>query len=215
MPPGPIEGSWRPSPTAISFAPERSISSVSGSIRVWSTMPASSRITVVSGPTSSVPRFARATRASRVMVCPARAGLSAPSRSAVEPETAIPIISRPDLLLGACGGVDHDALPGAGGADQDGQTLGAGHRAQRLLLLGGQGRADPLGDFPASVLSRERRRPHGRRAAASAPARRSIACSWARTASVVIRPPSRVRMRRSPTIARRHRDRLVGTELPG
>jgi hypothetical protein len=95
MPPGPIEGSCLPSPTAISFAPERSISSVSLSRRLWSTIPASSRMIVVSGPTWTVPVFARVVSASSVSVFPWGAGLSVPSRSAVEPETAIPIVSQP------------------------------------------------------------------------------------------------------------------------
>ena len=57
--------------------------------------PRSSRMTVVSLPTWMAPVFARATSASRVSVCPASAGLSAPRRSAVEPDTATPIVSRP------------------------------------------------------------------------------------------------------------------------
>src|ERR1700722_228378 len=45
-------------------------------------------MTVVSRPTRIVPASARATSESRVSVCPVGAGLSVPTRSAVEPETA-------------------------------------------------------------------------------------------------------------------------------
>ena len=74
----------------------------------------------------SWPRSTRATSASSVSVCPASAGLSWPRRSAVEPETATPRVSVAGVLLGAGGGVDHDALAGAGGADEDRGALGAG-----------------------------------------------------------------------------------------
>ena len=57
----------------------------------------------------------------------------------------------PGDLLGPCGGVDHDTLPGSGGADQDREALRAGHGAQGLLLLEGQGCAYALGDLPARV----------------------------------------------------------------
>ncbi len=79
-------------------------------------------------PTWMAPVFARATSESRVSVCPASAGLSAPSRSAVEPDTATPIVSRPACLLRAGGGVDHDSLAGPGGADEHRGTLGTGER---------------------------------------------------------------------------------------
>ena len=79
MPPGPIEGSCLPSPTAISFAPERSISSVRASMRLWSTIPASSRITVVSGADLEVPRVR--TRDQRI-----EGQRAAVERGAVRPE---------------------------------------------------------------------------------------------------------------------------------
>ena len=72
----------------------------------------------MSRPISTVPVFARATSASSVSVCPASAGLSAPSRSAVDPDTAIADRVVAGVLLGASGRVDHDALPGPGGADE-------------------------------------------------------------------------------------------------
>ena len=50
---------------------------------------------------------------------------------------------------------------------------------------------------------------------ASCAARRSIACSCARTASVVIRPPSRVRTRRSRIISRATASASSGWHLPG
>jgi hypothetical protein len=96
MPPGPIDGSCLPSPTAMSFAPECSTSSVSASRRWWSAIPASStRKIVVAWSTWMLPVRARATSESRVSVRPFRDGVSAPSRSAVLPDTAIPSTVRP------------------------------------------------------------------------------------------------------------------------
>ncbi len=42
------------------------------------------------------------------------------------------------VLLGACGGVDHDALPSAGGADEDSKALRSGEHPQCGSLLGAQ-----------------------------------------------------------------------------
>ena len=53
------------------------------------------------------------------------------------------------VLLGAGGGVDHDALAGAGGPDEDCGALGAGDDLQRVCLLGAEASADPLGDLIA------------------------------------------------------------------
>ena len=96
--------------------------------------------------------FARATSESRVSVCPASAGLSAPSRSAVEPDTATPIVSRP-ACCSAGGGVDHHALASAGGANEDRGTLGAGEDFERVMLLGAQRRADSLADLAGGVFA--------------------------------------------------------------
>ena len=90
MPPAPIEGSCAPSPIATSFAPLRSTTSVSRSSRSVSAIPASSKKIVVSASMSSRPRSTRETSASSVRVRPASAGLSWPSRCAVDPDTAIP-----------------------------------------------------------------------------------------------------------------------------
>ena len=57
-------------------------------------------------------------------------------------------------LLGARGGVDHDALAGAGGADQDAGALGAGDDLERVGLLVAEARADPLGDLIAGQRAR-------------------------------------------------------------
>ena len=58
------------------------------------------------------------------------------------------------VLLGTSGSVDHDSLPGAGGADEHGEPLGAGDRLQRMVLLGAEGCGDPLGDLPHRALTR-------------------------------------------------------------
>ena len=53
----------------------------------------------------------------------------------MEPDTAIPERLMAGVLLGAGGGVDHDALAGAGGTDKDRGSLGAGDDLQRVGLL--------------------------------------------------------------------------------
>ena len=201
MPPGPIDGSCLPSPTAISFAPERSTSSVRASRRLWSTIPASSKNTVVSRPTCTVPVFARATSASRVSVRPASAGLSAPSRSAVEPDTATPIVSRPASCSARAAVSITTPLPVPAGPTSTATRSGpvnarsacscSGLRCPAIRSATSRV-ACALAASPTSCLS----------GWARAVIRRSIACSWARTASVVISPPSKLRTRRSRTISR-------------
>ena len=53
------------------------------------------------------------------------------------------------VLLGSGGGVDDDALAGAGGPDEDRGTLWAGDDLQGVCLLGAEASADPLGDLVA------------------------------------------------------------------
>ncbi len=101
-----------------------------------------------------LPVFARAMSASSVRVCPWSAGLSAPNRSAVDPETAIPSVVSSGQLLGARGRVDHDALPGAGGADERRGALWSRQDEQRSCLLGGERAADALCDLARGVGSR-------------------------------------------------------------
>ena len=104
-------------------------------------------------------------------------------------------------LLCACGGVDHDALAGPGGADENRDPLGPGESSSAWCCSGLRG--------PAMRSATSRGRGSGVTSPTSRPAgwaswvtRRSIACSWARTARVVIRPPSKLRTRRSRTISR-------------
>jgi hypothetical protein len=61
----------------------------------------------------------------------------------------------PGVLLRACGGVDHYSLAGAGGADEDRGTLGAGENFERVVLLGAEWTADALGDLTGSVFARD------------------------------------------------------------
>ena len=152
MPPGPIEGSCLPSPTATSFAPERSIRSVRASRRLWSTIPASSKNTVVAAPICRRPVFARATSASSVSVRPASAGLSAPRRSAVEPETATPITSRPAICSARAAASITTPLPVPAGPIRTARRSGPVTVAKRVLLLARQGCGDALGDLSARVL---------------------------------------------------------------
>ncbi len=201
MPPGPIDGSCLASPTAISFAPERSTSSVRASIRLWSTIPASSRITVVSRPRRTLPVFARAASASTVNVLPASAGLSAPRRSAVDPDTATPITSRPAVCSARAAASITTPFPVPAGPISTARRSGPVMVSSACRCSTDSGAAmRSATSLPAAALARS---PVSRPAAADrATARRSIASSRARTVSVVIRPPSRVRIRRSPTISR-------------
>ena len=100
------------------------------------------------------PRSARATSASTVSVLPARAGLSRPRRSAVGSGDGDAEHLAPGVLLGACGGVDHDALAGAGWADEDGQALRARQSPERRPLLTRQREPDPRGHLFLGELSR-------------------------------------------------------------
>ena len=147
-------------------------------------------------PIWSLPVFARATRASRVSGAPCES--RAVRRRAARLWTPTPRsrYSRPADLLGAGGGVDHNALPGARGADEYRQALRAGHGPQGLLLLAGEGA--PMRSATSLLALVRACWPTSRPAGwASSRQRRSIACSCARTARVVIRPPSKVRTRRS------------------
>ena len=171
-------------------------------MRLWSTIPASSRITVVSGPTWSLPLFARTTRASSVNVCPSSAGLPTPSRSAVEPDTATPNTSRPASCSARAAASITTPFPVPAGPISTARRSGPVTARRACSCSRGQGCADALRDLPARSRSRPLADVAAGRLARARRARRSIACSWARTASVVILPPSKVRMRRSPTIAR-------------
>ena len=137
-----------------------------------------------------------------------RGAVLAETLGAVDPDTATPASDGRRELLGAGGGVDHDALAGPGWSDEDRAALGAGDDLQRVGLLVAEASADPLGDLSLAI-SRATA-PTSRPAAwASLVNLRSIACSRARTASVVISPPSSGRTRRSAIIARENVKRLA------
>jgi hypothetical protein len=57
------------------------------------------------------------------------------------------------LLLGMRGGVDHDALAGAGRSDEHRGAAGAGDRLHRLALLGRQVAAEALLDGTDAALA--------------------------------------------------------------
>jgi hypothetical protein len=117
------------------------------------------------------------------------------------------------VLLGAGGRVDHYTLAGAGWTDEDRAALGAGNDLQRVGLLGAEASPDPLGYLIAC--ERARSTPTSRPAAPASPVNlRSIACSRARTASVVISPPSNGRTRRSAIIAREKSSASRGESSP-
>ncbi len=138
----------------------------------------------------SCPRSTRTTSASSVKVCPASAGTVAAEPLRGGPGHRDPQRLMAGELLGAGGGVDHNALAGACGPDEDRAALGAGDDRQRAGLLVAQAPADPLGDLVARGLARPL--PHvSSRRLGEVVKRRSIACSRARTASVVISPPSK------------------------
>ena len=100
-----------------------------------------------------------------------------------------------------------------GGPDEDRAALGAGDDLQRVGLLVAEAPADPLGD----LIARERAGLLAHVPAAglaSSVNLRSIACSRARTASVVISPPSSGSTRRSAIIARESASASRGESSP-
>ena len=105
-------------------------------------------------------------------------------------------------LLRSCRSVDDDALPRSCRADEHAYTLGTSQDEQRHLLLVGERSPDTLGDLARAAFIRAAWPTSRPAARASVAARRSIACSCARTASVVICPPSSVSTRRSRIISR-------------
>ena len=208
MPPGPIEGSCLPSPTATSFAPERAIRSVRASRRLWSAIPASSKKTVLAAPISRRPVFARATSASSVSVCPWSAGLSAPRRSAVEPDTATPITSRPAICSALAAASITTPLPVPAGPIRTARRSGPVNVASACSCSTDRGAAMRSRDLLARVcsrlladvasggLGRDRRRG----ARSPAPARGSRASSSSRPpgSGLAARRPSRGPRRRHP-----------------
>jgi hypothetical protein len=58
-----------------------------------------------------------------------------------------------NVLLAPSSCVDHDALAGAGGPDEDRGALGAGDDLKCVRLLGAEASADPLGDLIAGELA--------------------------------------------------------------
>ena len=175
-------------------------------MRLWSTIPASSRIdrrvVLRSG---ACPLSARATRASRVSVRPARAGLSAPSRSAVEPDTAIAEHLTAAELLGAGGRVDHDTLPGTRRADEYRQALRArqGLAGRAAARRRGVRRCTPRPPCSRSCLARS---PTSRPAGSDEHARacaRSPAPARGPRASSFSRPPASGCAARRPSGASR------------
>ncbi len=146
-------------------------------------------------------RFARAMRASRVSVRPASAGLPAPSRSAVEPDTATPITSRPTVCSARAAASITTPLPVPAGPISSARR--SGPDKARSAVSCSRDRAPPIRSATSRAAISRATSPTSLSAGrASAAARRSIACSRARTARVVIRPPSSMRMRRSATIER-------------
>ena len=168
------------------------------------------------GPMSTVPaRLGRRERRAS-SVRPGKRGAVSPRRSAVEPDTATPIVSVSGVLLGAGGG-SRSRRPCRCRRGRRGPRARSGPvmTLEGRGLLRGRWSGDALGDLADRRVSRARSptsRPPG---AASCWARRSIACSWARTAKVVIRPPSRVRTRRSRTIPLATCECLLRGHLPG
>ena len=126
------------------------------------------------------PCSTRAMSASTVKVLPASAGTVVAEALRGRPGHRDAEGLAAGVLLGAGGGVDHDALAGAGRSDEDRGALGAGDDLQRVCLLGAEVSADPLGDLVA------RDRAGLAANVSAAPAARmvnlcSIACSRART----------------------------------
>ena len=215
MPPGPIEGSCLPSPTAMSFAPERSTSSVSASRRAWSTIPASSRIHLVSWLDRTMPVFARATSASRVSVRPSSAGLSAPRRSAVEPghgdadRLAAGVAARRGQRRRS-----RRPCPVPAGPTSTARRSGPVSTSQRLRLLGAERCADALGDFArraSCVFARRRLGRQAGRARCAALDRLLLGAHGERS-----HPPA-LKGEDSPVADHLSRDgeRLLGRHLPG
>ena len=170
-------------------------------------------MTVVSLPTWMAPVFARATSASRVSVCPASAGLSAPRRSAVEPETATPIVSRPAACSARAAASITTPLPVPAGPTRTAARSGPVRTSSAWCCSGLSG--PPMRSATSRAALSRAMSPTSRPAGwASWVARRSIACSWARTARVVIRPPSRVSTRRSRTISRATASASSGASSP-
>ena len=105
--------------------------------------------------------------ASSVSVWPASAGLSWPRRSAVDPDTATPIVSMAGVLLGSGGGVDHDALAGPGRPDEDRAALGAGDDLSAWCCSALRGAPIRSATSRAASVAGARRRRPGRRRWAS------------------------------------------------
>jgi hypothetical protein len=79
-------------------------------------------------------------------------------RGAVSPESLCggagygdPDSLAPGVLLRACGSVDHHTLAGPGGADEHRGALRASENFERVVLLGAEWPADPLGDLAGSA----------------------------------------------------------------
>ena len=119
MPPGPIEGSCLPSPTAISFAPERSTSSVrrveAGVVGHPGLIEEDRRVRV----DVDAPRLCAGDERVERERLPGQGGTVRAEPLGGGPGDSDPDRAVAGVLLGAGGGVDHDTLPGAGGADED------------------------------------------------------------------------------------------------
>ncbi len=155
---------------------------------------------MVSGPTWTVPLSARATSESSVVVCPVRAGLPAPRSSAVEPDTATPRVSRPASCSARTAASITMPFPAPAGPTST--TARSGPVSVRSASCCSRVRGAPIRSATSRAAFRRPVSPTSRPAGrARVAARRSIACSCARTFKVVIRPPTSVRICRSPSMS--------------
>lgn len=168
---------------------------------------------VVSGPTWTLPVFARVVSASSVSMFPWSAGLSAPSRSAVEPDTAIPIVSRPASCSARAAASMTTPFPVPAGPTSTLARSGPVRTSNAMSCSSVRGAPMRSATSRAAFIRVvwPTSRPADR---ASMAVRRSIACSCARTASVVIRPPSSVNTRRSWIICRATWSASFGNSSP-
>lgn len=98
--------------------------------------------------------FARAMSASSVRVCPLERWTVGAQSLGGGPGDGDPESFPSGQLLRAGGRVDHDALPGAGGADDRRGALGSCQDEQRSRLLGGEWAANALCDRARGARSR-------------------------------------------------------------
>ena len=105
--------------------------------RLWSTIPASSRMTVVSLAHVEVPVLGARDQRVQGERVPGEGGAVGAEALGGGAGHGDPDRLAAGVLLGARGGVDHDALAGPGGADQDRRALGAGEDFERVVAARG------------------------------------------------------------------------------